>query len=276
MGPSLPSTTRTALRQLGAATAELSRSTGRLATGRRISRGGDDPAGLVSADRLRAALSALEAESTALQRTDRVAATADRSLGAVSDQLAEANGLAVRLANDGGISDAERAAVQGEIDSILSAVSRTANATGFAGNRLLDGSATLQASGDTLTLPNVAAGSLGETQIDGVTYHLSDIGSTGALAGDPAAQQQVVRAAISDVASARGRIGSFQKHTVGARRNVVSTAIAQAATAESSIRDTDFALETARLARARIVATAAAKAVSIANDNQKSVLSLLG
>jgi flagellin len=48
------------------------------------------------------------------------------------------------------------------------------------------------------------------------------------------------------------------------------------AAAESSIRDTDFAAETALLTRAQILALAATQALAIANALPTSVLSLLG
>ena len=52
----------------------IARSLERLATGERINRGSDDPAGLISSENLRAALSVLEAEARSLVRNDHVAA----------------------------------------------------------------------------------------------------------------------------------------------------------------------------------------------------------
>ncbi|HWB19320.1 MAG TPA: flagellin, partial [Phycisphaerales bacterium] len=48
------------------------------------------------------------------------------------------------------------------------------------------------------------------------------------------------------------------------------------AAAESAIRDTDFAKETADLTRQQILSQAATQALSIANAQPQSVLSLLG
>ncbi|MEM6854107.1 MAG: flagellin, partial [Planctomycetota bacterium] len=45
---------------------------------------------------------------------------------------------------------------------------------------------------------------------------------------------------------------------------------------ESSIRDTDFAAETAELSRAQILQQAGTSTLGIANSNAQNVLSLLG
>ena len=57
-----------ALRALDRNQAGLSRATNRLATGRRINTGADDPAGLISSEQLSAAIKSLEAETRSLER----------------------------------------------------------------------------------------------------------------------------------------------------------------------------------------------------------------
>src|SRR5687767_9682481 len=119
---------------------KLAGSLQKLATGYRINRGADDPAGLIASEQLRGTLAALEAELRMLERTDHQAATADGALGEVSDMLVEARGLAVANANDAGLSDLEKQANQAQIDSILVSVDRVSRSTSFNGTKLLDGS----------------------------------------------------------------------------------------------------------------------------------------
>ena len=57
-------------RMLNLNSRSIVRSLERLATGQRINRGADDPAGLISSENLRAMLSALEAEVRSLNRAD--------------------------------------------------------------------------------------------------------------------------------------------------------------------------------------------------------------
>ena len=54
----------------------LAASLERLATGQRINRGSDDPAGLIASENLRAVRAGLEAEAKARCRSDHVAAVA--------------------------------------------------------------------------------------------------------------------------------------------------------------------------------------------------------
>jgi flagellin len=71
-------------------------------------------------------------------------------------------------------------------------------------------------------------------------------------------------------------LGAFQKNTVGATINSLGIALENTAAAESSIRDTDFAAETAELTRAQILGQAATQALAIANALPTSVLALIG
>ncbi|MHC4774738.1 MAG: flagellin, partial [Planctomycetota bacterium] len=73
----------------------------------------------------------------------------------------------------------------------------------------------------------------------------------------------------------RGRLGAFQRNTVGSTINSLSISLENTAAAESSIRDTDFAAETAALTRSQILGQAATQALAIANAQPTSILALL-
>lgn len=246
-----------------------------LATGMTINTAADGPALLISSQNLRATMAFLEGQITSLQRADQVAATADAALGEVSSLLSEANALEVELANSSGLSGEEQAAIQGQIDSILQAVDRIGSTTTFNGQNLLDGSATLRAGRDTLAIAMVAARTLGATMIDGQDYLLADIASSGALADDPTAGQQVIATAISNVATARARIGAFQSDTLATRIDLFSTAIESISAADAIARGGDFALEAAELARNSALQSASFFVLAKANENQRLVLNLL-
>ncbi len=272
------STLLTAQRILGISSRSIFQSIERLATGQRINRGSDDPAGLVASENLRAVLGGIEAQVRSLLRADQVANVADGALAGTSDLLIEANGLAVTAANSAGLSQEEKQAIQGQIDSILATVDRTAGTTTFNGDPLLDGSATLTAGATGVDLPDANSSSLGATDIDGTTYTLADLRSGGALNlvdGDISAAQQVIRNSITEVASARGRIGSFQRHTIGASLGGLQAGIENLAAANSVIRDTNFAAQTAILNRSLVLHEAAIKAIGIMVPLQSSVLDLL-
>ena len=59
-------------------------------------------------------------------------------------------------------------------------------------------------------------------------------------------------------------------------RGPLGIALENTAAAESQIRDTDFAAETAALTRGQILQQAAIQSLSLANSGPQAVLSLLG
>ncbi len=251
----------------------------RLSTGQRINRGSDDPAGLIASENLRAVLAGLEAEARALGRSDHVAAVAEGGLVGTSDMLIEANGLAITAANTAGLSEGEKQAIQGQLDSMLAAIDSTASNTSFNGDPLLDGTATITTANASLSLPDAATSSLGETVVDGVTYTLADLKSGGSLNfvdGDIGIAQQVIQNSLTEVSTARAAIGSFQKYSIGSRLSTVETSIESLSAANSLIRDTNFAFETALLNRSMVLQQSSMLAFGMILGNQSSILQLLG
>jgi len=118
----------------------------RLATGLRINRGKDDPAGLIASESLRKEIRGLSAAIGNTQRAINVISVAESALNEVSSLLLDLKGLVLRIANEGAISDEEVRANQLEIDAILSSIDRISNTTTFAGKKLLSGSLSYQAS----------------------------------------------------------------------------------------------------------------------------------
>jgi flagellin len=207
-----------------------------------------------------------------------VANVAEGALSSTSDQLSDANALAVSAANTAGMSDEERGALQMQMDSILATVDRTATNTTFNGDPLLDGTATISAGGSSVDLDSASTGDLGEVEIEGKTYTLADVGSGGALNlvdGDVEKAQLVIRAAISDVATARGELGSFQRHSLGAGIENAQTNIINTAAARSQIMDTDYAAETMKMNRAMVLQQASLGALQMFASMQNSILALL-
>lgn len=112
----------------------------RLATGLRINRGGDDPAGLITSERIGADLAGIEQAITNGERARSVIATTEASLAEVNNLLLDIKRLTVEAANTGGNSQEERDAAQLQIDSAIESITRISNTSSFGGLRLLDGS----------------------------------------------------------------------------------------------------------------------------------------
>ncbi|QQE12501.1 flagellin [Planctomycetota bacterium] len=127
----------------------------------------------------------------------------------------------------------------------------------------------------TIGIGNVSSRNLGSYD----TGYLDELGSSkgnNLVDGNLEQAQKIVDDAINQVSSLRGRIGAFQKNTIGSTINSLSVTLENTSAAESSIRDADFAKETAEMTRSQILSQAAQTVLSTANTSPQSVLSLLG
>lgn len=257
-----------AQRQVSQANAAFNSSLMKLATGSRINRGADDPAGLIASQQLDSALASLDAESRSMERADAVANTADGALAEISGLLSDANAAAVSMANTAGMSQAEREAHQMEIDSAMQSVDRIASTSTFNGQKLLDGSMTLSVGDASVSIGNASIGSIGATSSAAGNFTIADIQSGGALSpmNNPQGAQQSIASAISEIATMRGQIGSFQSTALEPMQRANAAAFENTSAAYSAIHDTDYASETATLSRAQILSASSMRALGLANS----------
>ena len=125
-----------------------------------------------------------------------------------------------------------------------------------------------------LGIGNVASRNLG-SESNGFLSSLASGKENNVIDGDLTDAQKVVNDAISEVSTLRGRLGAFTKNTVGSTIRSLGVALENTSAAESSIRDTDFAKESAELTRNQILVQAATNTLGIANAQPQNVLSLL-
>jgi len=128
-----------AQRNLAVSQQALGLSLERLATGMRINRGADDPAGLIVSERLRSEVAVNRQAIDNTSRAINVIATTEGALNEVATLLNDIKALVVEAANSGAFSDEEIAANQLQIDASIDSITRIANTTGFAGRKLLNG-----------------------------------------------------------------------------------------------------------------------------------------
>ncbi|MEC9361254.1 MAG: flagellin, partial [SAR324 cluster bacterium] len=86
---------------------------------------------------------------------------------------------------------------------------------------------------------------------------------------------RLVDEALDQLLSMRGQLGSLQKHTLETNISVLRSTAENLTAAESSIRDTDMALEIANFTKNQIITETAAAAIAQANQNAAHVLRLL-
>jgi len=123
----------------------------------------------------------------------------------------------------------------------------------------------------------IGIGSVSSARLGGSSGRLFELGSgeEAALDRDPNLAARIVTDAIDQVTSIRGRLGAFQSTTLDSNIISLQDTLANLQEAESSIRDADFAQESANLTRAQILVQSGTNVLSLANQNPQSVLSLL-
>lgn len=129
-------------------------------------------------------------------------------------------------------------------------------------------------------IQSVAANNLGNS-IVGYLSSLKSGGANSLVTGNDAAEQArraslVLDESTDQVSILRGRLGAFERNTLQTTLRSSQIAVENLTSAESDIRDTDFAEETAKLTRAQILQQAGTSTLAIANNTASSVLSLLG
>ena len=123
-------------------------------------------------------------------------------------------------------------------------------------------------------IQSVAASNLGNS----ATGYLSQIVTGGGpytLDTDPDQAAVILDEAISQISALRGRLGAFEKNTLQTNINSLEVSLENVMASESTIRDADFAAETAALTRGQILTSAATSVLAVANSSPQSVLQLL-
>ena len=120
-------------------------------------------------------------------------------------------------------------------------------------------------------------GSVSTGQLGGATGRLFELGSGQArsLINDVTGAAKIIDEVISKVTGLRGRLGAFQATTLDSNLVSLNETLNNLQEAESSIRDADFAQESANLTRAQILVQSGTNVLSLANQNPQNVLSLL-
>jgi flagellin len=126
-----------------------------------------------------------------------------------------------------------------------------------------------------LGIQSVTASNLGGGTAPGVLSSIVTGGGNSLLDSKQADAAEIVDKAILDIATLRGRLGAVQRNTLDTNVNSLQVTLENLTSSESTIRDTDFAKETAQLTRNQILVSAGMSVLATANSTPQSVLSLL-
>jgi flagellin len=207
----------------------------------------------------------------AVSGTFAVSATTDTGTNAavtVNGAAAEVDGLKVK--SSGSSLDLEF-----EIDSAANLPGNSTFTITGGGAQFSIGGKVNEGAKVALGISAVTTGNLG----NGTLGYLSSLrsGQSNDLnSGNLTSAQKILDKSIQQVSTLRGRLGAFEKFTVGSTVNALGVALENISAAESAIRDTDFAEETSKLTRAQILSQAASTVLAQANAAPQAALQLLG
>jgi flagellin len=269
-----------AQRNLSQTQLNLERSLDRLSSGLRITRAGDDAAGLAISESLRAQVRGLAQAQRNANDGISVIQTAEGALNEISNILIRLRELAVQSASTGGISNSERSFLSNEFSSLQSEITRIASATQFGGRTLLDGSL----SGATNAL-SFQVGIFNNATVDRFSLSIDSATASGlgiqasdaAVSTAESAQSALgtIDSALTAVSTLRGDLGAAQNRLQSTINNL-SVSIETLSAANSRIRDVDVAAETAQLTRAQVLQQAGVAVLAQANVSSQVALTLLG
>ncbi len=246
----------------------------RLSSGQRINRAGDDAAGLAISENLKAQIRGLRQAERNAEDGISLVQIAEGALGEVSNILIRLRELSVQAASDT-IGSTERKFLNVEFEQLTSEIDRIANSTEFNRVPLLNG---------TGAVFDIQIGTRNDPIADRLTFDASSadvniaaLGLNLASVADKISSQNSLSAideAIVSVSGIRADFGALQNRLQSTINNIqVSTENLSAA--NSRIRDTDIAAETAELTKQNILMQAGTSVLAQANASTNNALTLI-
>jgi flagellin len=262
----------------------------RLSTGLRINRASDDAAGLGVSENLRTQVRGTAQAMRNAQDGIAAISIAEGAANEISDILQRMRELAVQSANDT-LTSTERAYTNQEYQQLISEIDRIAEVTNYNGMKLISSSGTnrnerfgIGSDGSALWID--ANANLGK---DSITITIDTLTTTSLGTGGGTAlnttsledQESAVEAirsldeSIDSVNTMRSNMGAFINRLEHAINNL-SVSNTNQQSAESLIRDADFAFESAHFTRNQILSQSGISMLAQANMSTQGVLQLLG
>jgi len=251
---------------------QLDTSMSRLSSGYRITKAGDDAAGLGISVNLESQIRSFNQASRNAQDGISLVQTAEAALNETSNILTRLRELAMQSASDG-IGNTERGYIQDETTALTNELERIADATEFNGTALLNAVQTLDFQ---VGIRNVAANDrISVTTIDTQTAALGVAGLDLSTKATAQAALTTLDTALQTVSSVRSEFGAFGNR-LNSAISTIQTSAESLSAANSRIRDVDVAEETSRMSRANILVQAGVSVLAQANQAPQIALKLLG
>jgi flagellin len=232
----------------------LDSSMSKLSSGLRISRAGDDAAGLAIANQLRASTRALKVATNNAEQGNAVLQIAEGSLSTIQQILERAKELVMQKDSFQNQGTEAQANIDAELDALGEEITRIIDTTKFQGQEIF---------GEDMTFVVSETGDDIEISIEFADPSLSS-----------GSNIESIEDMIADLAESMGTVGSAQNRLEFTITNLKNAIVNQSA-AESVIRDVDMAEEMANFTKNNILQQAGTAMLAQANQSSQSVLQLL-
>jgi len=246
----------------------------RLASGSRIVRASDDPAGLAISDNMNATIRSMGQAMRNAQDGISLIQVFEGGTTEISNMLIRLRELSIQSASDT-VGDRERTMLNNEVQEMKQEITRIAKTTNYAGKDLLAGDeihlefqvgANNNPEKDRVVFDPGRANMTAEgLEVEGIDVSTKE-GSQEGL--------EKLDAALTSINELRARIGASQNR-LQTTINSQSVYIENLSAAKSRIKDADMAIETTALARESILRQAGTAVLTQANETPKLALSLL-
>ncbi len=257
-----------AINQYQTITRALNKSIERLATGKKVNRASDDPAGSVAIDKFKAEKEGLKKKIDGLEFEANYLGAREGAKSVVSDLLTNLSGLVVQAANTGANTPEERKSYQIQVDSIIQTIDYLSLTSRFNNQALLEGqqASQLGRTEEVITNPD----STTTTKV----YSLASLATGQALNledGNLEKAQTLVRGLVTSYAAERAVIGARAKQ-IDSELRVTSNELINVTDAQSRIEDVDYAAEVSQLIRNQVLQQAAEFAIKLAGKSRNSTI----
>lgn len=264
-----------AQRSLSVNNRESQNTLAKMSSGTRITRASDDAAGLAISEKLKAQIkSSQQADRNANDGISMVQ-TAEGGLDEISSMLTRLRELSIQAASDT-VGDVERGFTNMEYQNLKQEIERIAQVTEFNGIKLLSGE------GETL---DFQIGTNNDAFKDRISYDTSmqnaKIEALGidslTVENKEGAQNSLanIDTAIQKVSGQRAALGAIQNRLISTSNNL-QISVENLSTANSRIRDVDYAQVSADNAKNNILNQAGTAVLAQANSQGSNALSLIG
>jgi len=240
-----------AARNLDSTQSRLAKNTAKLASGWKINSAADDPAGLVISEQMRSQIGSLQQQISNTDLSINKYQTAGHAVSQLQDTTVQLRSLAVAAANEGYNDPSVSAAYQSSANHLVESFNAGVDNAQSGPQKLLDGGEGSVANVEKLTGIDVSSPEAAQASVEKIDQAAEKLDKT------------------------QGDIGAKVEHDLESTRDSLQVTLQNLTAAESTLRDTDYAAETARTVRNALLQNTGVASLVHANQTAKSVLGLL-